>query len=415
MFLDEATITVHGGKGGNGCVSWRREKYVPKGGPDGGDGGNGGSIIIQADPNTDTLSDYRSVKNFTAQSGESGAGRKKNGKSGDDLVLFVPPGTLIKEGGAILADLREASDVFTVVEGGRGGFGNAHFTSAVRQRPDFAENGEPGEVKEITLELKLVADVGIIGLPSVGKSTLISVLSAAKPKIAAYEFTTLVPNLGVVHVDDRSFVLCDIPGLIKDASEGKGLGHQFLKHIERCGALIHVLDASRGNLEEDYRTIRAELEKYSTKLKEKRELIVINKLDIAPESDAGSLDVWMHISAAAHTGTQELTKKLLPIVLEERAKRLTEADSRDPVILQPHLDDAKMGSYTITKSEDGSIYVAGKRIEQLTVMTDFSSEGGLMRWKDIVEKIGLKKAIQKERGEQESSVFIGEIQVDAYL
>ena len=236
MFLDEATITAIGGNGGRGCVSWRREKYVPKGGPDGGNGGRGGNIYIIADENTDTLSDFASTKKFSAQKGRFGSGRNKNGKDGEDLFLKVPPGTTITDSSdnTEVADLSTHGDQCLVASGGRGGFGNAHFKSSTRQRPDFAELGEPGEEREVQLELKLVADVGIIGFPSVGKSTLISVVSAAKPKIADYPFTTLVPNLGVVDVGERSFVVCDVPGLIEGDSEGKGLGDTFLKHIERC-------------------------------------------------------------------------------------------------------------------------------------------------------------------------------------
>lgn len=415
MFVDEAKITVEAGKGGAGCVSWRREKYVAKGGPDGGDGGRGGHVYIQADANTDTLSDYRSVKNFKAQTGGSGQGKNKHGKNGDDLLLVVPPGTLVQEDGEVLADLHAHGDEFLVVTGGRGGFGNAHFTSSVRQRPDFAEKGEEGQKKEVTLELKLVADVGIIGLPSVGKSTLISAVSAAKPKIAAYEFTTLVPNLGVVNVYDRSFVLCDVPGLIEDASEGKGLGHQFLKHIERCGVLIHVLDASRGTLQEDYKTIRTELEKYSKTLAEKKELIVINKIDIAKEYDASGLNIFAEISGAAHMGTEQLMQKLLPIVLEQRDKIAEPVEAEEKVVLKPHEENDRMNAYDIEKNAEGEVHVTGKRIEQFTAMTDFGADGAILRWKDVLEKIGLRRAINKLKEDDTTPIFIGKTQVDAYL
>ncbi len=293
MFQDEATITVTGGSGGPGCVSWRREKYIPKGGPDGGDGGKGGSVFLQADSNTDTLSLYRSTKNFKAENGEGGMKKNKHGKSGNDLLLIVPPGTQIREGKEVLADLAHHGDEVQVVQGGRGGFGNTHFKSSVRQRPDFAEKGEPGTTKTLTLELKLVADVGIIGYPSVGKSTLISTISESKPKIGDYPFTTLVPNLGVVEIDERSFVVCDVPGLIEGASEGKGLGHQFLKHIERCRVLLHLLDLSRAMqdgevdvqvLVDDYNAIRKELETFSPDLAEKREIVALSKADLAPDT-----------------------------------------------------------------------------------------------------------------------------------
>ena len=430
MFLDEATITVTGGAGGDGCVSWRQEKYIAKGGPDGGDGGNGGAIYIQADPNTDTLSDFRSVKNFKAQKGSYGEGQNKHGKSGDDLLLVVPPGTLVKEGENIIADLKKTGEEIVIITGGRGGYGNAHFKGPTRQKPDFAEKGDPGGTREVTLELKLVADVGIIGYPSVGKSTLISVISAAKPKIAAYEFTTLVPNLGVVTVADRSFVVCDVPGLIEKASEGKGLGHQFLKHIERCGVLLHLLDLSRAMVDgsidaslliNDYKAIRKELELYSETLGAKQEIVVLNKADLTTddlkpvldELAAAGIQVFSPISAAAHIGTEDLMKHLLPIALKER-ENVPEAEPAE-VVLSPDTDSGKMASYKITREDDRTIRVTGKRIEQFTVMTDFGSEGAILRFKDVLEKIGLGKAIARERGDSKADVFIGNVQVDSHI
>jgi len=295
MFLDEAHIEVIGGTGGRGAVSWRREKYVAKGGPDGGDGGKGGDIIMEADENTDTLSNYASRKKFEADIGRYGSGNNRHGKNGEDRMLKVPPGTTItvmegKTSLGVLADLHEHGDRIIVAHGGRGGFGNGHFVSSVRQRPDFAELGEPGQIRTLKLELKLVADVGIIGYPSVGKSTLISVISNSRAKIGNYPFTTLTPNLGVVKAHDRDYVVCDVPGLIEGASEGKGLGDKFLRHIERCGVIIHMLDLSRALLEgneidtdalvKDYRAIRKELDAYSSILNEKRELVVLNKIDL---------------------------------------------------------------------------------------------------------------------------------------
>ncbi|MDD5075418.1 MAG: GTPase ObgE, partial [Candidatus Peribacteraceae bacterium] len=237
MFLDHATIDVTGGRGGHGCIGWRHEKFIPLGGPNGGDGGRGGNVILVTDANTDTLSDFAARKRFHAEEGGNGMIKDCHGKDGKDLILLVPHGTMIMDAGSgsLIADLKNPGDRVTVARGGRGGFGNAHFKSAIRRKPDFAEKGEPGEHRNIKLELKLVADAGIIGYPSVGKSTLISVVSSARPKIAPYPFTTLIPNLGVVNVAGRRFILCDVPGLIEGASEGKGLGDQFLRHIERCG------------------------------------------------------------------------------------------------------------------------------------------------------------------------------------
>lgn len=444
MFLDEAIIDVKGGSGGRGAVSWRREKYIPRGGPDGGDGGRGGNVIMVADENTDTLSDFASKKRFEASKGIFGGGNNRAGKDGEDLTLRVPPGTTIveidehsKEIG-IVADLKESGDQVIVAYGGRGGFGNAHFVSSVRQRPDFAELGEPGEHKIIKLELKLVADVGIIGFPSVGKSTLISVISNARPKIAAYPFTTLVPNLGVVIVHDRSFVVCDVPGLIEGASEGRGLGDTFLKHIERTGALLHVLDLSRalgeGNavdiskLADDYTVIRKELEQYSPLLSKKRELIVLNKTDLIENIDdvirdlaLKNIPVFAAISAATKAGTDDLMKKVLPIVLEEREKREHGAIAADRAqeselpILKPQKDSARMGAFRLELKQDGTIKITGKRLEQFTKMTNFDSVGGQERFRDVLDRVGVLKAIKQKKLPEETPIYIGETRIDQYL
>lgn len=418
MFTDEATIDVTGGHGGAGVVSWRREKYVAKGGPDGGDGGDGGNIYLLADPNTDTLSNFVSKKVYKAKPGGNGRKQKMHGKNGEDLVLQVPPGTLVYKDDATepLADLSHTGDQVLIAKGGRGGFGNWHFKSAVRQRPDFCELGEPGDRSLVRLELKLVADVGIIGYPSVGKSTLIRAVSSAKPKVAAYEFTTLVPNLGVVQVDDRNFVICDVPGLIEGASEGKGLGHKFLKHIERCGLLLHVLDASRESLLDDYKAIRKELEKYSPTLAQKKELVVINKTDVLGDEKVTlpNIEVFAEISAAGRVGTDALMKKLLPIVLEEREKRLAaeQVPTDDLPVLRPHEDGMQMASYRIDEEEE-RIVIRGKRIEQLAIMTDFSSEGALRRFRDICDRIGLKKVVRTKA--KEKKIYIGKVDVTEFI
>jgi len=443
MFLDEAKIEVIGGAGGRGCVGWRREKYVAKGGPDGGDGGKGGDIVIIADENTDTLSDFTSRKKFTAEIGRYGSGNNRRGKDGEDLFLKVPPGTsvtILEDGkeAYVLADLDEHGDRVIAARGGRGGFGNAHFVSSVRQRPDFAELGEPGEERLLKLELKLVADVGIIGYPSVGKSTLISVISNARPKIGNYPFTTLVPNLGVVTVHGRSYVVCDVPGLIEGASEGKGLGDKFLRHIERCGVLLHVLDLSRalqeGNkidtdqLVTDYRAIRKELEAYSPSLSKKRELVVLNKTDLVPDQikdiekalKKAKIDVFTGISAATKAGTDALVEKLLPIVMEERERRekiqLEDEDEAkaDLPVLKLQEESDKMGAYRVTY-EDGKILVKGKRLEQFVKMTNFASTGAVQRFHYVVDKIGLQKAIKHARQSEDDRVFIGSIDVTSDL
>jgi len=440
MFLDEAIITVRGGSGGRGCVSWRREKFVPKGGPDGGDGGDGGNVYLIANENTDTLSDFASKKKFEAEKGRFGMGQNKCGKSGEDLYLKIPPGTLVFEGeDTLVADLKNSGDQILVARGGRGGYGNAHFKSATRQRPDFAELGEPGEEKQITLELKLVADIGIVGFPNAGKSTLISVISAARPKIADYPFTTLIPNLGVVSVSERSYVVCDVPGLIEGASDGKGLGHQFLRHVERCGILIHMLDISRTfdhgepdpqKLRDDYRILRKELERYSPILGKKHEIVVLNKIDlissdqlsmISDHLEKEGIKIFAVISAATKRGTNELAKKLLPLVLEERKKQTTVLENAEPIIpvLQPHITANVMGAYRIEQPNDETIIVRGKRLEQFAVMTDFASKGAIRRFIDVIERIGLRRALKKYCGSTEMKkmpkVFIGKVSIGGYL
>lgn len=426
MFIDHVTIDVSAGKGGDGCVSWRREKYVPRGGPDGGDGGKGGDVVAIADSNTDTLSEYASKKRFRAEDGEKGHGKQCAGRGAPERLLPVPPGTAVYDVSGpekkLLADLTHTGDRFVIAKGGRGGFGNAHFTSSTRQAPDFAELGEPGKKRNIGLELRLVADVGIIGFPSVGKSSLIASVSKARPKIADYPFTTLVPNLGVVSVAGREFVLCDVPGLIEGASEGKGLGIDFLKHVERCGILLHLLDVSRDDIIEDYKAIRKELKNYSPALAKKKEVVVLSKSDIV----SGDTKMWQEVlkkakipmfasvSAATHDGTDALMKKLLPIVLKERENRIEEATDSTilPVITLDDIDE-KMGAYKI-KVEGEAVRVSGKRLEQFTAMTNFSSVGSKQRFLDVVERIGLLKALKKylEAGQK---IMIGKKEVSEYL
>lgn len=435
MFLDEANITVHGGRGGNGCVSWRREKYVPRGGPDGGDGGDGGSVYFEADNNTDTLSSFAERKVFSAESGENGGGKRQGGKNGEDRILRVPPGTMITDiaSGEVLSDLAEAGSRLLCVRGGRGGYGNAHFTSSVRQAPDFAEQGEPGETRTLRLELKLVAEVGIIGIPSTGKSTLISVISHAKPKIADYPFTTLVPNLGVVTVGGRpapslsrgrSFIVCDVPGLIEGASEGRGLGDKFLRHIERCGTIIHLLDISRDDRVADYKAIRNELEAYSPLLSTKRELVVFNKADLVGNDTAlfeeelkkNGIAVFASISAATTFGIKEFLNKLLPIVLEERQKRLTTTYHLQPTtsVIRPHLESDRADAFIIEEHPKGVFTVRGKRIEQIAKMTNFVHPSSVARFRDVVQRTGLQKALERAGARELSRVLIGDVDVSEY-
>ncbi len=292
-FVDYVKIHVKSGKGGKGCVSFRREKFIPRGGPDGGDGGNGGDVIIKADPQLYTLLDHRYRKNYHAENGQHGMGKNRHGRNGKDMIIRVPAGTVVKdaETGRIIADLNSPDAQCVVAKGGRGGLGNAHFATPTRQAPRYAQPGEPGQEKDLILELKLIADVGLIGLPNAGKSTLISRISGARPKIADYPFTTLVPNLGVVKVDDlRSFVVADIPGLIEGAHSGAGLGHRFLRHVERTRLLLHLVDVSEmtdGLPSSNLEKINKELELYSSELSRKPQIIVATKIDIA---DTGRLN-----------------------------------------------------------------------------------------------------------------------------
>jgi len=338
MFVDKATITVKAGKGGNGAISFHREKYISAGGPDGGDGGRGGSIIVNVDTNMSTLMDFRYKRKYAAGNGADGTGKNKTGKDGKDLIIRVPGGTVIrdKESDTIIADMSDI-DTFKLARGGSGGWGNKHFATPTRQAPRFAKAGLTGEELEVELELKLLADVGLVGYPNVGKSTLLSVISKANPKIADYHFTTLFPNLGVVYIDDeKSFIVADIPGIIEGASDGAGLGYDFLRHIDRCRLIIHVVDVSGSEGRDpvtDFKTINDELRRYSPQLSERPQIVAANKIDIAQDEDQterfvkyikdNGYDLFM-ISAAANTGVRDLINdaaakldKLPPITVFE--------------------------------------------------------------------------------------------------
>jgi len=309
-FIDEVNITIISGDGGNGSVSFRREKYIPYGGPDGGDGGDGGSIFFEADRNINTLANFRGKRLYKAQDGGKGMGRQKNGAFGEDLVIMVPVGTLIRlqETGQIMADLTEQGQKICVAHGGRGGLGNLNFKGPTNQAPKYATDGKLGVELELELELKLLADIALVGLPNAGKSTMISAISAARPKVADYEFTTLEPNLGVVALDDKSFVVADIPGLIEDASEGKGLGIKFLKHIERTSSFVHLVDISMCMDEfeafENYVTIRAELTKFNEELGDKKEIICLTKIDALTDEEINKFKDYFEL---------QLQKKILPV------------------------------------------------------------------------------------------------------
>lgn len=318
MFIDRATAQVQAGRGGDGRVSFLRNRHQPKGGPDGGDGGHGGNVIVRASHNSSTLSKYRVKTLWKAEAGTAGGTNKRHGKNGADLTLIVPPGTIVRDGDTILADLVHDGDEAIVAKGGRGGLGNTHFATSTFQAPKFAELGAPGGEKELTLELKLIADVGLVGLPNAGKSTLLSVITSARPKIADYAFTTLVPNLGVARFDKAEFVVADIPGLIEGASEGKGLGDDFLRHVERTRVLIHLVDATDQDVAESYRIIRDELVAYAPELAHRPTLVVLSKRAFVDEATAKvkrkalaraakcKMAEVLELSAQEHQGLQEL-------------------------------------------------------------------------------------------------------------
>ncbi len=336
QFIDEAKINIHSGDGGSGSSSFRREKFISHGGPDGGDGGRGGSIIFECVKNLNTLVDYRYQQHFRAPNGKRGQGAKRSGLSGDDMILKIPIGTQIFNDttGELLADMTQDGQQVTIAKGGRGGLGNSNFKTSVNQAPTHAQTGEAGEQIWIRLQLKLLSDAGLLGLPNAGKSTFLAATTRAKPKIADYPFTTLKPQLGVVYVDDKEFVLADIPGLIEGASNGKGLGDRFLKHIERCGVLLHLIDASSENICESYRIIRGELEGYSEDLLDKPEVIALNKIDLLDEDEikekvkelqnfikksGGKKQKIFLISAATQKGIKEVLRELHKKIIEYRA------------------------------------------------------------------------------------------------
>ena len=328
MFVDEAEIRVKAGDGGNGCVSFRREKYIPKGGPDGGDGGDGGSVVFVADNNKNTLMDFAGRHHWAADRGEAGMGKKMYGKSGEDLVIAVPLGTVIHDAdnGTILADLSEPDRRVMICRGGKGGRGNFHFRNSVNQTPRYAEPGTEGQQRNLKLELKLIADVGIAGKPNAGKSTLLSTVSHARPKIADYPFTTLEPQLGIAELDaERRVVFADIPGLIEHASEGAGLGHAFLRHIERCRLIVHLIDLypiDETDPLENYRVIRRELEQFSDELANKPELIVANKIDLSPDDDSKLVALRKALKPREVIAISGASRTNIPALLENVWKRL---------------------------------------------------------------------------------------------
>ncbi|MDR0459561.1 MAG: GTPase ObgE [Coriobacteriales bacterium] len=433
MFIDQVHIHVQAGNGGAGCMSFRREAYVPKGGPDGGDGGDGGDVVLIADPSLSSLIDYRFKHHFKAQRGTHGKGSRMHGSRGEDLLLGVPIGTQVyaydestKETGELIADLTAAGERVIVAKGGQGGRGNIHFVSSTRRNPAFAELGEPAEETWLELTMKLMADAALIGMPSVGKSSLIAKISAARPKIAEYPFTTLVPNLGVVSIDYDSFVVADIPGLIEGASEGRGLGTEFLRHIERSALLLHILDAS-GSWEgrdplQDYRIIRSEIEKYSPDLASRPEIVVLNKADIADTTEqvkplldelqkraleiAGGNEYspdyvkpqLFIVSAVTGQGLDPLLRAVNQRVKELRAAAAaadaaTQSSMPTYEKIWEHKRKERDRAFTVTNL-GGNVYrVAGKTVERMVIQTEWENDEAIAYLQRRLERFGVEKAL----------------------
>ncbi|WP_018931450.1 GTPase ObgE [Gracilibacillus lacisalsi] len=408
MFVDQVKVYVKAGDGGNGIVAFRREIYVPMGGPAGGDGGDGGDVIFEVDEGLNTLMDFRYQKHFKAKRGENGMGKGMHGRNAEPLVLSVPPGTTVRDvnTGEVLADLIEHKQRAVIAKGGRGGRGNIRFASARNPAPEIAENGEPGIERDIQIELKLIADVGLVGFPSVGKSTLLSTVSAARPKIADYHFTTLQPNLGVVDTaDQRSFVLADLPGLIEGAHEGVGLGHQFLRHVERTRVILHVIDmaATEGrDPYEDFITINKELEQYDPTLLERPMIIAANKMDL-PEAEEQlayfkeQLDEDYPIFPIS-TVTKEGIRDLLFAVankLDEIPKNYKPVEEQEDRVVYRFEKEDK--AFSITRDPDGAYVLYGEKIEKLFKMTDFSRDESVQRFSRQLRGMGVDNAL-RERG-----------------
>lgn len=422
MFTDKAKIFIKAGKGGNGAISFRREKYVAAGGPDGGDGGKGGSVVFRVDPGMTTLTDFRYKRKYAAANGDDGSGKRQKGKTGEDIIINVPMGTVVRdaESNRILADLSVPGKDVILARGGNGGWGNSHFATAVRQTPNFAKNGQPGDEREITLELKLLADVGLVGFPNVGKSTLLSRTTKADPKIANYHFTTLEPNLGVVDLGThRSFVMADIPGIIEGASEGVGLGHEFLRHIERTRILIHVVDVSGiegRNPIEDFDIINDELSKYDMALEERPQIIAANKTDIIQNPEAyeefltemkkRGYEVFP-ISAATNSGIGELMNKtyeelskLPPIQIFEPEMDIDEEE---------YIDEG--AGFEITKDNDVFV-VSGSWIEAVGGSVNFSDNESLAYFQRALLNRGVIEELVKAGIQEGQTVRIGDLEFD---
>ena len=412
MFIDEVTIEVHAGNGGDGCLAFRREKFMPMGGPFGGNGGRGSNIIFKVDEGLRTLLDLRYNRIIKGKKGENGSGKNQNGKNSDDIIIKVPQGTVVTDldSGLIVADLKNKDDEVIVAYGGRGGRGNTAFKTQSNPAPNFSENGEPGEIKYLKVELKMLADVGLVGLPSVGKSTLISMVSQAKPKIAAYHFTTITPNLGVCKDQNgRSFVMADLPGLIEGASQGEGLGDRFLRHIERTKVIAHVIDMSGSegrNPYDDYQIINKELADFSDKLLNKPQIIIANKMDV--EGAKENLENFKkkinepiyEISAMNNIGLDKVLVALADLLEKTEDTPLYEEDQMEGHVLYKF---KKEEPYTITREDNGTWVISGRELEKLFRMANFQTEEGISRFTKRLRKMGVDDKLE-ELGVQEGDI-----------
>ncbi len=402
MFVDRARIEVASGAGGNGCVSFRREKYVPRGGPNGGDGGTGGAVILAVDKKLRTLLDFRSRHHFTAARGEHGRGKDQHGASAPDLVVHVPPGTVVRdaESGDVIADLLTPGDRVVLCRGGRGGRGNARFAGPTRQAPRFAEKGEPGTRRVLDLELKVIADVGLVGLPNAGKSSLIAAASAARPKIADYPFTTLEPNLGVVRRNETDFVMADIPGLIEGAHRGAGLGHEFLRHVERTRLLVHVVDGAASDPADDFRTVDRELALHDPGLALRPRLVAVNKIDVTTEhvAELRAATRWpvFPISAVTHAGLDEL--------LDAIVRELAKIPPPEPEVAVIRAGEER---WHIARDGDG-LTVVGGPFATWVAMTDLDNHEGAEYLAKRLRGAGLPKALMAAGASDGALVRIGE-------
>jgi GTP-binding protein len=422
VFFDEAKIHVKAGDGGDGCVSFRREKYVPLGGPDGGDGGKGGDVYLVVNPHLNTLIGFKRRTHFKAQRGDHGRGKRQKGRRGDDVLVEVSPGTVARdaETGEFIADLTEEGQRALVARGGRGGRGNAAFATSTNQAPRIAERGEPGQERWIHLELKLIADVGIVGVPNAGKSTLLSVVSAARPKIAAYPFTTLEPNLGVVALDDdyTSFVMADIPGLIEGAHAGAGLGHEFLRHIERTRMIIHLLDGASADPLADYESINEELALFDAELARKPQLVVLNKMDL-PQAQV----LWPSVEKAMKAREQKAPVKWTGCIsavtgqgvreMLRSVARMLESlpEEEEPATAEVKVFRPAEEAFTIVREGD-AWRVRGAEVERIAAMTNWDLDEAVQRFQRVAEAIGLKTALREAGVQPGDTVHIGEVELE---